>query len=172
MRNPIYIGFNTDGADGSGSGGNKEIVTVAISEYNTLRAEAARTAELLKQSEENGKKITELEQALDNLEAQKEDYKARFEGLEGSVRADYLEKLPEEHRPIAKLITTVEGLAEYVKLNSQKPAGSDSAKPGFTGKEFLNAKWDELSYNEKEEIRKKRPEFWRKIYKEKFGHNP
>jgi NTP pyrophosphatase (non-canonical NTP hydrolase) len=29
--------------------------------------------------------------------------------------------------------------------------------------------WDQLSYNEKEELRKKRPETWRKLYNEKFG---
>lgn len=29
--------------------------------------------------------------------------------------------------------------------------------------------WDNLSYNEKEELRKKRPETWCKLYKEKFG---
>ena len=35
----------------------------------------------------------------------------------------------------------------------------------FTGK------WDELTYNEKEELRKRRPELWKKLYREKFGFN-
>lgn len=30
-------------------------------------------------------------------------------------------------------------------------------------------KWDSLSYNEKEDLRKKRPELWKKLYREKFG---
>lgn len=29
--------------------------------------------------------------------------------------------------------------------------------------------WDDLTYDEKEALRKKRPELWRKLYKEKFG---
>ena len=30
-------------------------------------------------------------------------------------------------------------------------------------------KWDSLSYNQKEEMRKRQPELWRKLYREKFG---
>ena len=72
---------------------------------------------------------------------------------------------------IAELIPTIEGLREYVTLNVAKPpAGSDSARPGSGGAE-LTAKWDELSYNEKEDLRKKRPELWKKLYREKFGFN-
>jgi hypothetical protein len=163
-RKEFYISFSDEGS-GGGSAGDNESVTLKKCELTKIESEAAKSIELLKQSEEKGKKITELEQALNNLEAQKEEYRTRFEGLESSVKAEYIERLPEEHKTVAKLIPTIEGLAEYVKLNSRKPAGN-------TGKEFPNSKWDDLSYNEKEDIRKKRPELWRKIYKEKFGHNP
>jgi hypothetical protein len=170
-RKGIYISF-TNEVTGGGSGSGEENVTMKKSDLAKLESDASKANEFLKQSEEKGKKITELKQALDNLEAQKEEYRTRFEGLESSVRAEYLDKLPEEHRSIAALIPTIAGLAEYVKLNNRNPAGSDSARPGNSGKEFPNAKWDELSYNEKEEIRKKRPELWKKIYRDKFGHNP
>lgn len=36
----------------------------------------------------------------------------------------------------------------------------------------VNTKWDELSYDEKENLRVKRPALWKKLYREKYGTNP
>lgn len=139
----------------------------------SLEEETNKTSENLRLAEEKAQKITELEQALSKLETEKQDYKASFEGLEGSVRKSYLEQLSDEHKNIAGLIPTIEGLAEYVKLNrAGAPAGTDSGKPGSGHKDYTSSKWDDLNHEEKEEIRTKRPDLWRKLYKDKFGTEP
>lgn len=110
---------------------------------------------------------------MNTLRTEKESISKRYNELETGIKQQYYEQLSDEHKKIAQLIPSVEGLAEYVKLNTQKPpAGSDSARPGAGYSEANTAKWDELNYNEKEELRKKRPELWRKLYREKFGSNP
>ena len=47
----------------------------------------------------------------------------------------------------------------------------DLCKDKFNEQKAINpnSKWDDLNYNEKEALRKKRPEVWRKLYREKFG---
>jgi hypothetical protein len=46
-------------------------------------------------------KILELEQALTNLETERNDYKTRLDGLESSVRKSYLDQLTDDHQKIA-----------------------------------------------------------------------
>lgn len=196
---PIFILFNADGSGGnptgagggSGSNGGDQTVTISKSEHikltervSFLEAESKKAfkerddakSELktrLEDETNKTQKITELEQALSKLETEKDTYKASFEGLEGSVRKSYLEQLSDEHKNIAGLIPTVEGLAEYVKLNrAGAPAGTDSGKPGSGHKDYTSAKWDDLNHEEKEEVRTKRPDLWRKLYKDKFGSEP
>jgi hypothetical protein len=195
---PIFILFNADGSGGSASGagggqntGGDQTVTLAKSEHIKLtervtfleseskkafkERDDTKTELKTKIDEEATKtqKITELEQALSKLETEKAEYKAGFEGLEGSVRKSYLEQLSDEHKGVAKLIPTIEGLAEYVKLNrAGTPAGTDSGKPGSGHRDFTSSKWDDLNHEEKEEVRTKRPDIWRKLYKDKFGTEP
>ncbi|MEO8514514.1 MAG: hypothetical protein ABI543_13215, partial [Ignavibacteria bacterium] len=152
----------------------EETVTLNKSEHEKLLNESA---ELVKFKENNSTetpaRIKELEISVNSLHSEKESITKKYNELESGIKQQYYEQLSDEHRKIALLIPTVDGLREYVKLNSQKaPAGSDSARPGAGFSDSINSKWDELNYNEKEELRKKRPEHWRKLYREKFGSNP
>lgn len=171
---PFTISFNADDQAGSSAGGgSEEKITITRAEFEKLEADSAKLTGLASASEDKSKKITELEQALTNLETERNEYKTRLEGLDSSVRKTYLEQLSTEHRKIAGLIPTIEGIAEYVKLNTKSPpAGTDSGKSGSGYKDYSTTKWDDLKYDEKEEIRAKRPEVWRKLYKEKFGQEP
>jgi hypothetical protein len=172
---PFMIQFNADDPAGSagGGGGDEEKISVSKAEFGQLKAEASKTAEITEASERQSKKILELEQALTNLETQRNEYKTRLEGLDSSVRKTYLDQLTGDHQKIAKLIPTLEGLTDYVKLNTKTPpAGTDSGKPGAGYKDYTGTKWDDLKYDEKEEIRTKRPDLWRRLYKEKFGQEP
>ncbi len=155
-----------------GAGSNKEEeITVAKSEYLKL---VKNSDELKTQQEEEvgkAKKIEQLEKEIAELILERDESKKKYGELEKNIRNEYYENLSDEHRKIAELIPGIEGLRQYVKLNiSKPPAGSDSARPG-AGTIDSSAKWDELTYNEKEELRKKRPEMWRKLYREKFGFN-
>ena len=174
IRKQFLISFNSDDpASPAGGGGSEEKISVPKSEFARLEAEAAKTIEITETSEKQSKKILELEQALTNLETERNDYKTRLEGLDSSVRKTYLEHLNDEHRKVAEHIPSIEGLAQYVKLNTKSPpAGTDSGKPGAGYRDYSGTKWDDLKYEEKEEIRTKRPEVWRKLYKEKFGQEP
>jgi hypothetical protein len=173
--NPFMILFNADVPAGKngGGGGDDEKISVSKAEYDRLETEAAKTIEITEASGKQSIKILELEQALTNLETERNDYKTRLDGLESSVRKTYIDQLTDDHQKIAKLIPTVEGLAQYIKLNTKStPAGTDSGKPGSGYKDYSGTKWDDLTYDEKEEIRTKRPEVWKKLYKEKFGREP
>lgn len=151
--------FNKD--SGTGSGNGEENITLPKAELEKLKTESDRA----------GKKISELENTVTSLQTEKDTLAKNYTELEGKIKNDYMEQLSDEHRKIAGLIPTIEGLKEYVKLNAAKPpAGSDSARPG-AGTAELASRWDDLSYNEKEELRKKRPELWKKLYREKFGFN-
>ncbi len=171
----MEILFNTDGSSSSGgSSANEERITLTKAEHEKLQNDSA---ELVKIKEKGNsaetEKIRELESSVNSLRTEKESITKRYNELETGIKQQYYEQLSDDHKKIAQLIPTVEGLAEYVKLNTQKaPAGSDTARPGAGYSEANTAKWDELNYNEKEELRKKRPELWRKLYREKFGTNP
>lgn len=171
----MEILFNTDGSSsGAGSSAGEESVTLTKAEHEKLKNDSAELVKLKeKGSSTETEKIKELEISVNTLRTEKESISKRYNELETGIKQQYYEQLSDEHKKIAQLIPSVEGLAEYVKLNTQKPpAGSDSARPGAGYSEANTAKWDELNYNEKEELRKKRPELWRKLYREKFGSNP
>lgn len=172
----MKILFNTDGGSSSagGSSGTEETISIPKAEHEKLVSESGELAKLKDSSgkfqKENSAKVKELENSLNTLKGENESITQKYNELEGGIKQNYYEQLSDEHKKIAKLIPTVEGIAEYVKLNTQKPpAGSDSARPGAGTSDNFNAKWDELSYTEKEDLRKKRPELWRKLYREKFG---
>lgn len=171
----IEILFTSDGSsNGGGSSASDETVTLTKAEHEKLVNESA---ELIKLKEStvsvNSTRIKELEISVNSLQSEKESITKKYNELESGIKQQYYEQLSDEHKKIAQLIPTVEGIAEYVKLNSQKaPAGSDSARPGAGYSDSFNSKWDELNYNEKEELRRKRPEQWRKLYREKFGTSP
>lgn len=171
----MEILFNTDGSSsGGGSSAGEESVTLTKAEHEKLKNDSDELVKLKeKGSSTETEKIKELEISVNTLRTEKESISKRYNELETGIKQQYYEQLSDEHKKIAQLIPSVEGLAEYVKLNTQKPpAGSDSARPGAGYSEANTAKWDELNYNEKEELRKKRPELWRKLYREKFGSNP
>jgi hypothetical protein len=170
----IEILFNSDG--GTTGGGTDETITITKAEHEKFVNESAELVKLKENknnSAENQARIKELEISVNSLQSEKESITKKYNELEGGIKQQYYDQLSDEHKKIAQLIPTVEGLAEYVKLNAQKtPAGSDSTRPGAGISDYFNSKWDELNYNEKEELRKKRPELWRKLYREKFGSNP
>lgn len=174
----MEILFNSDGSSpGGGSSPNDESVTLSRAEHEKLKNDSAELVKIRESSNgtpaENAAKIKEFESSVNSLRSEKESISKRYNELEEGIKQQYYEQLSGEHKKIAQLIPTVDGLAEYVKLNSHKtPAGSDSARPGAGYSEANTAKWDELNYNEKEELRRKRPEHWRKLYREKFGTNP
>ncbi len=171
----MKILFNTDAGTGAGgSSGTEETITLPKAEHEKLVNESGELGKMKESSnksqKENSAKISELENSLKTLKSENESISQKYNELEGGIKQQYYEQLSEEHKKIAQLIPTVEGIAEYVKLNTQKPpAGSDSARPGAGTSDNFNAKWDELSYTEKEDLRKKRPALWRKLYREKFG---
>ena len=170
--------FNAD--DGTGSGGGADLsgnITITKKEHagltgkiESLEKESSKSKLL---EEENSKKLGELQAEIRNISTQRDDLKNKYGSLHDNVKKSYLNQLTEEHRNIAGQLPTIEGLAEYVKLNSkQPPAGADSGKPGSGFKDYSAVKWDDMSYDEKEDVRKKRPEMWKKLYKDKFGRNP
>jgi hypothetical protein len=164
--------FNSDDAS-SGGGGSpaEEKVTLTKAEHEKLVKNSNEFFRLKNANVKTENRIKELEGSVKSLTDEKESVTQKFTALEQGVKQQYYEQLSDEHKKIAELIPTIEGLRDYVSLNAAKPpAGSDSARPGSGGGE-LTAKWDELSYNEKEDLRKKRPELWKKLYREKFGFN-
>lgn len=171
----MKILFNSD--DGSTGGGgsspaeDNDNITITKAEHEKLIKNSNEFFRLKNASLKTESKIKELEGSVKSLTDEKESVTQKFTALEQGVKQQFYEQLSEEHKKIAELIPTIEGLRDYVGLNSAKPpAGSDSARPGTGGAE-LTAKWDELSHNEKEDLRKKRPELWKKLYREKFGFN-
>lgn len=171
----MKILFNSDDASSSGGGStpadDKENVTLTKAEHEKLVKDSNEFIRLKNANVKTESRIKELEGSVKTLADEKENITQKFTALEQGVKQQYYDKLSDEHKKIAELIPTIEGLRDYVSLNAAKPpAGSDSARPGSGGAE-LTAKWDELSYNEKEELRKKRPELWKKLYREKFGFN-
>lgn len=171
----MKILFNSDDASSSGGGStpadDKEKVTLTKAEHEKLVKNSNEFFKLKNANVKTENRIKELEGSVRSLADEKESITEKFTALEQGVKQQYYEQLPDEHKKIAELIPTIEGLRDYVTLNAAKPpAGSDSARPGSGGAE-LTAKWDELSYNEKEDLRKKRPELWKKLYREKFGFN-
>lgn len=171
----MKIQFNSE--DGSSGGGGsspadeKEKVSLTKAEHEKLVKNSNEYFKLKNASVKTESRIKELEGSVKSLTDEKESITQKFTALEQGVKQQYYEQLTDEHKKIAELIPTMEGLRDYVSLNAAKPpAGSDSARPGSGGAE-LSAKWDELSYNEKEDLRKKRPELWKKLYREKFGFN-
>lgn len=168
----MKILFNPDdGSTGGGSSTADEKVTLTKAEHEKLVKDSNEFIRLKNANVKTESRIKELEGSVKTLADEKENIKQKFTALEQGVKQQYYEQLSDEHKKIAELIPTIEGLRDYVSLNAAKPpAGSDSARPGSGGAE-LTAKWDELSYNEKEDLRKKRPELWKKLYREKFGFN-
>ena len=168
MKILYYPGEGSSGI----SGAEEENVTITKAEHEKLVKESGEFTKLKEASAEFENKIKELEGSIQNLTEQKAETENKFTLLESEVKKEYFGQLPDEHKKIAELIPTIEGLREYVKLNAAKPpAGSDSARPGAGTGDNFTGKWDELTYNEKEELRKRRPELWKKLYREKFGFN-
>lgn len=168
----MKILFNSDDASTGGGGSHaEEKVTLTKAEHEKLVKNSNEFIKLKNASAKTENKIKELEGSVKSLTDEKDSVTQKFTALEQGIKQQYYEQLPDEHKKIAELIPTIEGLRDYVTLNAAKPpAGSDAARPG-TGSAELTAKWDELSYNEKEDLRKKRPELWKKLYREKFGFN-
>ena len=175
-KEQFYISFNAD-EPGEGGGGSAAVITISLEEHKALLESSNRLkeAETEKQraDEEMRSKIKQLEEDKEILKKEKETAENSLADLETSVKNEYLEKLNEDHRKIAALIPSLEGLAKYVKLNEAKlPAATDTARPGTGSRDSPGAKWDDLSYDEKEDLRVKRPALWKKLYKEKFGTRP
>ncbi|MBZ0204250.1 MAG: hypothetical protein K8I03_14640 [Ignavibacteria bacterium] len=175
---PEMILFSAaDGGGQGGGGGRDENITISKDEHtaltgkvDSLEKESARSKLL---EAENTKKLNELKAEISKITTERDGLRVKFESLQSSVKKSYLDQLSDEHKNIAGQLPTIEGLAEYVKLNAkQPPAGTDSGKPGAGYKDYTSVKWDDMSYDEKEDVRKKRPEMWKKLYKEKFGRNP
>ncbi len=189
------------GAGGAGGGGGaadqggaqgSQAKTYSENEFNelktqrdNLKSELGTVKSRLQAIEEKDKeakdllpakeqKIKELEQTVETLSGKLTDTETKLTELDKTARKVYLDQLSDEHKKIAKLIPTVEGLAEYAKLNATTPAaGQDAGRSGGTSAvDYSNMKWDDLSFDQKEEMRTKQPELWKKAYKEKYGTNP
>jgi len=175
MEITFNSGDGSHGGDGSQGGGGspaEENITITKAEHEKLVKTSNEYLKIKETSAKTEGRIKELEGSVSALTGEKEEIAQKFTALEENVKQQFYEQLPDEHKKIAELIPTIEGLKEYVKLNAAKPpAGSDSARPGPGTGDNFSSKWDELSYNEKEDLRKKRPELWRKLYREKFGFN-
>ena len=58
------------------------------------------------------------------------------------------------------------------------PLGQISQLPNKTLKiteeelKYLVTIWDDLTFNEKEELKTKQPDVWTRLYREKYGFNP
>lgn len=146
----------------------------AIAEAEKLKKEKSETGLADKElAEARGKRITELENSLAETTKTVNEIKTEKKALEDSVRKSYIDQLPEEHKGIANLIPTVEGLAEYVKVNAAGPkAGQDAGKPGGGTVDTTNKKWKDLSQKDLDTLYSTKPEEWRKLYKEHYGTNP
>lgn len=170
----FHISFNPDEP---GGGGGSAQVTISAEEHKTLLDNSAKLNAAVQEKkmaeEELSAKVKLLEEENETLKKGKETAESSLAGLELTVKNEYLERLSEDHRKIAALIPSIEGLAKYVKLNEAKPpAGADTTRPGSGGRDMPGAKWDDLGYDEKEDLRVKRPALWKKLYREKFGTKP
>ncbi len=151
--------------------GGEGKITLSKSEHDKLINDSQELVKLKESAGNDSLKVKQLEEKVIALTGERDTAVKNHSDLESSIKAEYLEQLSDEHKKIAELIPGIESLKQYVKLNAAKPpAGSDSARPG-AGAAELNSKWDDLTYDEKEELRRKRPELWRKLYREKFGFN-
>lgn len=173
----LMIIFNENSGSTSGGKDMKGNISISRTEYDELTGKIALLEENAGKSksleDENSKKVKELQSGLSNITAERDELKDKFTALTNSVKRTYLEQLSDEHKSIAVHLPTIESLAEYVILNrKQPPAGTDSGKSGAGYKDYSAVKWDDMSYDEKEDLRKKRPEVWKKLYKGKFGRNP
>lgn len=185
-----------DGGGGAGAGGGAQggdnSKTYSEKEFNelktqrdNLKSEMGTLKQRLQTIEEKDKEakdllpgkeaeITRLKSELDTVNSKLTDTENKYSELDKTVRKNYLEQLSDEHKKVAKHITSIEGLVEYVKLNAvPPPAGQDAGKAGGAGvKDHSNSKWDDLTFSEKEELKEKQPEVWKRLYREKYGFNP
>lgn len=193
--------LNDDPGAGGGGGGTETVedlkAKLAAAEAKATDAEAKLTKEseekkeIIRKRDELKGKLKAIEDAKtiesgefkplyeqektkrEALEADAADAKAKLEAIETAVKEDLFAQLPEEHKGIAKLIPTIEGLREYVKVNALKPApGQDPGKPGTGAVDYKDKKWDDLDYNEKMKLEKDNPDVYKKLYKDKYGTNP
>lgn len=118
--------------------------------------------------------ITRLNSELDTVTKKLTETETKYTELDKNVKKTYLDQLSDEHKKVAKLIPTFEGLVDYVKLNgTQQAAGQDAGKSGGApNKDYSNSKWNDLSFDEKAVLKDKQPEVWKRMYREHFGFNP
>lgn len=152
---------------------------------NKALVEEKRKAEAeLKIFKDKGKEATELlpekETEINNLKNQlteittaKEAEEKKRVDLETSVKKTYIEQLPKEHQAIASLIPTIEGIAEYVKLNGvTPPPAGDKGKPGTGTVDTTGKKWEDFSDTELADLRKANFREYSRLYREVYNINP
>lgn len=153
-------------------GNNKNLVEEkrkVEQELKVLKDKDKNAAELLPEKEN---KIAELEKTLTEITEAKTAEETKRKDLEASIRKTYLEQLPEEHRAIASLIPTIDGLVGYTKLNAVKAPPSDSGKTGTGNVDTTGKKWNDLNEVELAELRKSNFREYAKLYKEEYGIVP
>lgn len=85
-----------------------------------------------------------------------------------SGEKDILRRVNDGFSPVELL-----GLLELTQIEIQQQM-SGIIQPEVTERIVVEEKpkptqWDDLSNNEKEDLRKKNPELWRKLYRQKYG---
>lgn len=139
-------------------------------ELKAFKDKGKEATELLPEKEQ---RISQLETQLAEIQTAKEAEEQKRIALETSVKDSYLKQLPENHRGIASLIPTIEGIAEYVKLNgTPPPPPSDNGKVGTGNIETTGKKWDDFNDTELADLRKANFKEYSRLYRENYGLNP
>ena len=138
----------------------------AEAKFNELskQIEESKTKEQAEQGK--FKELYEQEQEkLKKLEADAESfkqYKDKFEKLENEIREELLSKLTDNHKAIAKDLDVTK-LKTYVELNSVTH-NYDTARTGGLTFSTEGKNWTDFSSEELEEINKKSPNTFKKLY--------
>lgn len=154
-------------------GNNKALVEEkrkVEAELKAFKDKGKEASELLPEKEQ---RIKELEGQLTETKTAKEAEEQKRIALETSVKKSYIDQLPENHKGIASLIPTIDGLAEYVKLNgTPPPPPSNSGKPGTGNIDTTGKKWEDFNDTELADLRKANFKEYSRLYREVYGVNP
>lgn len=131
------------------------------------------------------KQINDLKQKIADFENQIADrdkqiteltpFKEKSTKLENDRREELINLLPENEqlRSVAKKITSLEDLKEYVTVTNES-LGKKANDGGRGGKGHINTdgkKWDDFTFADRQELKKNQKEIYDKLFKEKYPNS-
>lgn len=131
------------------------------------------------------KQVADLKQKIADFETQIADrdnqiasltpYKDKSTKLENERRDELINQLPENEqlRAVAKNISSLDDLKIYVTATNEN-LGKKANDGGRGGKGNINIegkKWDDFTYDERQELRKNQRAVYDKLYKERYPNS-